>query len=58
MHNISLIIAIFEKLMRYGPEAVIEISAAFEKKENITAEDINNLKITKKPEEYFHEKHS
>ena len=52
MDKLGLVIAIIEKLLRYGPEAVIDIAAAFQVGEP-TPEGIRKLKITKNPEDFF-----
>jgi len=51
--NLALILAIFEQVLRYGPEVVIEIAELFKGSEDPTPEQIRALKITKDPEEYF-----
>jgi len=49
----AIILAIIEKLLTYGPRAVITIAAAFDQEEDPTLEQIRNLKIDKGPEDYF-----
>lgn len=48
----ELIIAIIEAVIKHGPTAVITIAAAMENEE-VTADRIKTLFITKDPEEYF-----
>ena len=48
----AMILAIIEKIIRYGPSAVIAIAKAFESGKP-TVEEIENLTIDKDPEEYF-----
>jgi len=48
-------LSIIEMILKYGPQAIFAISEAMKKKEDITKEDIQNLFITKDPEEYFKE---
>lgn len=50
--QVAMILAIFEKLLVYGPGAVVAIAAAFQKGKP-TVEEIRALIITKDPEEYF-----
>jgi hypothetical protein len=50
--QVAMIIAIIEKLMVYGPSAVVAISKAFEQGKP-TVEQIKGLAITKDPEDYF-----
>jgi len=50
--QVAMIMAIIEKLLVYGPGAVVAISAAFDKGKPTVA-DIKALTITKDPEEYF-----
>jgi len=50
--SIALIIAIIEKLLTYGPQAIVAIAEAF-KNEKPTAEQIRALVIEKDPEDYF-----
>jgi hypothetical protein len=47
-----MIAAIVEKIIIYGPNAVVAIAAAFEKGKPTVAE-IRALEIVKDPEEYF-----
>ena len=49
--TISIILALIEAVGKYGPSAVQAGIAALNKDE-ITLEDIRDLKITKEPEEY------
>ena len=48
----ALALSIIEAILKYGPNAVTAIAAAFENKEP-TPEDIRALFIDKEPEEYF-----
>jgi len=50
----ALILAIIKAILDHGPSAVEAIASAMKTKE-VTAEDINNLFITKSPEDYFNE---
>lgn len=50
--NALMIAAIVEKVIIYGPSAVIAIAAAFQKGKPTVAE-IRALIIVKDPEEYF-----
>lgn len=50
--NAAMIATIVEKLIVYGPGAVIAIAAAFESGKP-TVEEIRALIIVKDPEEYF-----
>lgn len=50
--NPLMIAAIVEKIIIYGPNAVMAIAAAFEKGKP-TVSDIKALEILKDPEEYF-----
>ena len=50
--NEALILAIIQALLTYGPKAVFAIAAAMATKE-ITPEEIRELFIDKKPEDYF-----
>ena len=47
----ALVIAIIEKCIQYGPELVMAAVKALNK-ETITIDDIQELKITKEPEEF------
>lgn len=49
--TITLIVSISALVIKYGPEAVQSAINALNK-DNITLEDIQNLKITKEPETY------
>jgi hypothetical protein len=51
MAFVTLILALIEKAIQYGPAAVTAAIEALNKTE-ITIEDIQGLKITKEPEEY------
>jgi len=51
--QISMILAILEKILEYGPRAVVTIAEAFGNDENPTVAEIKALVITKDPEEYF-----
>jgi len=51
--QISMILAILEKILMYGPRAVIVIAEAFNKDTNPTVAEIKALVIVKDPEEYF-----
>jgi hypothetical protein len=53
--QIAMILAIIEKLLIYGPGAVVAIAEAFKQEEKPTVAQIKALTITKDPEEYFHE---
>ncbi len=53
--QIAMLLAIFEKLLIYGPGAVIVIADAFRKTEKPTVAEIRALTIIKDPEEYFEE---
>ena len=48
----ALALAIIEAILKYGPNAVVAIAAAFET-ETPTPEHIKALFIDKEPEEYF-----
>lgn len=48
----AMILAIIEKLLIYGPSAVMAISAAFEQGKP-TVEEIQALELIKDPEDYF-----
>lgn len=48
-----MVLAIIEKVIRYGPSAVLSIAEAFGKEEKPTIEEIKALKITKDPQDYF-----
>lgn len=48
----AMILAIIEKLIRFGPRAVIAIAQLWDT-EKPTIEQIKALKIDKDPEEYF-----
>lgn len=50
--QVAMILAIVEKLLIYGPNAVVAIAAAFENSKP-TVEQIRALVIVKDPEEYF-----
>jgi len=50
--QVAMIMAIIEKLLVYGPGAVVAIAAAFQKGKPTIA-DIRALEIVKDPEEYF-----
>ena len=50
--QVAMILAIIEKLLIYGPGAVVAISAAFEQGKPTVAQ-IKALQIIKDPEEYF-----
>ena len=50
--TLALTLAIFEQILRYGPQAVIQIAAVFQN-EVPTPDQIRALKIEKDPEEYF-----
>ncbi len=47
----TLIVALVEKCIQYGPSLVAEAIAALNK-DTVTLEDIQAIKITKEPEEY------
>ena len=47
-----MILAIIEKLLKYGPKAVIDIAKAFEN-ETPTVAEIRALTIKKEPKVYF-----
>lgn len=49
--EIAIIIALIDAVGKYGAPVVSSALAALGK-DNITAEDIQNLKITKEPEEF------
>ncbi len=49
----TLMIAIIQAILRHGPEAVINIADLMKSKDQVTPEDVENLFITKRPEEYF-----
>lgn len=53
--QIAMIIAIIEKLLIYGPGAVVAIAGAFKQDEKPTVAQIRALTITKDPEDYFYE---
>ena len=48
-----IVIPIVQAILKYGPDAVILIADLIKSKDEITPEDINNLFITKDPEDYF-----
>jgi hypothetical protein len=50
--QVAMIVTIIEKLLVYGPGAVVAIAAAF-KAGKPTVAEIRALTITKDPEEYF-----
>ena len=50
--QVAMIMAIIEKLLVYGPGAVVAIAAAFQKGKPTIA-DIRALEIVKDLEEYF-----
>ena len=54
MSELALTSAIIIAILQHGPSAVLAIAELFKSGEP-TAEDISNLFITKKPEEYFNE---
>jgi hypothetical protein len=51
--NAELILAIIKSLVTYGLPALFVIAKMLKEKDKPTAEDIEGLFITKKPEEYF-----
>jgi len=53
MMQVAMILAIIEKLLIYGPSAVVAISAAFQKDAPPTVAEIKALTLVKDPEEYF-----
>jgi hypothetical protein len=53
MKDPQLIIAIIQAVLTHGVKAVLIIADFIKSKEAVTADDIRELMITKKPEEYF-----
>jgi len=51
--NAALILAIVEKILIYGPPAVLIIAEILKANLDITPEDIRELKIDKNPADYF-----
>lgn len=51
--NLLMIAAIVEKIIIYGPAAVIRIAEAFQQQEKPTVAQIKALEIVKDPEDYF-----
>lgn len=51
--DVALILAIFEKILIYGPRAVLSIADAMRGEEDFTVDQLKRLEITKDPEDYF-----
>jgi hypothetical protein len=49
--KLEVTLAIIEVLLRYGPQAVVDIALLWDK--DPTPDQIRSLYINKKPEEYF-----